>query len=50
LTNALAVQVEYARTERWAGSSFALNNEYIKEEKDYSKNAARLTLQYAFGK
>ena len=50
LTNSLALQVEYARAERWAGSSFALNNEYIKEEKDYSKNLARLTLQYAFGK
>jgi hypothetical protein len=50
LTNSLAIQIEYARAERWAGSSFALNNDYIKEEKDYSKNVARLTLQYAFGK
>jgi hypothetical protein len=46
----LSLQVEYERIQRWAGSSYAKNNEYIKEEKDYSKNAASLTLQYTFGR
>jgi hypothetical protein len=46
----LAVQVEYGRTQRWAGSSHAINNEHIKDEKNYSKNIAALTLRYTFGK
>jgi hypothetical protein len=50
LAKPLALQIEYARTQRWAGSSFAENNAFIQEEKDFAKNKASLTLQYAFGK
>jgi hypothetical protein len=50
LSQPLALQIEYRRIQRWAGSSYAENNAYIKEEKDYSKNIAAFTVQYAIGR
>jgi hypothetical protein len=46
----LALQIEYSRIQRWAGSSHAINNEYIKKAKSYSKNVAEFCLQYTLCK